>query len=133
AGRMIAVCFWIISRMSCGVDISADEEDTRTLKSAAIFACACATSSGLPNPLRTMSEPAAASARAMPSPIPLVEPVTSDTLPASVGPAATFSGLMATFMAPQPPGWDMMNCLDLARQFAGPEPRNANADWLTGL
>src|SRR5262249_61223074 len=53
-----------------------------------------------------MSEPAAASARAMPSPIPLVEPVTSDTLPASVGPAATFSGLMATFMAPQPPGRD---------------------------
>src|SRR6516225_6263601 len=96
----------IISRMACGFDISADEYDTRTLKSAAIFACACATSSGLPNPLRTMSEPAAASARAMPSPIPLVEPVTSDSLPASVGPAATFSGLMATFMAPQPSGWD---------------------------
>jgi len=75
------------------------------LKSAAIFACACATSSGLPNPLRTMSEPAAASARAMPSPIPLVEPVTSESLPASVGPAATFCGLMATFMA-QPPPWD---------------------------
>jgi hypothetical protein len=26
----------------------------------------------------------------------------------------------------------MMICLDLARQFAGTEQRNANADWLTG-
>src|SRR5262249_52666989 len=52
-----------------------------------------------------MSEPAAARAHAMPSPIPLVEPVTSDSLPASVCPAVTFSGLMAMFMA-QPPHWN---------------------------
>ena len=101
------------------------------MKSAAIFACPRATSSGLPNPLRTMLEPAAASARAMPSPIPLVEPVTSDTLSASVGPSVTFSGLMATFMA-RNLRVGMMICPDLARQFAGPEQRNANADWLTG-
>src|SRR5262245_3295908 len=46
-----------------------------------------------------MSDPAAASARAMPSPIPLVEPVTSDTLSARVPAALRFSGLTATFMA----------------------------------
>ena len=102
------------------------------MKSAAIFVCACATSSGLPNPLRTMSEPAAASARAMPSPIPLVEPVTSDSLPASVCPAVTFSGLMATFMARSLLVGMMMSCPDLARQSAGTEQHNANADWLTG-
>jgi len=78
-----------------------------------------------------MLEPAAASARAMPSPIPLVEPVTSDTLPASVGPVVTFSALMATFMA-RSLLIGMMICLDLARQCAGPEQRSANADWLTG-
>src|SRR5262249_4911475 len=50
-------------------------------------------------PLRTISEPAAASARAMPSPIPLVEPVTSDTLPSRALRVLLFSGLMAMFMA----------------------------------
>ncbi len=40
-------------------------------------------SSASPKPLSTTAEPAAASARAMPSPMPLVEPVTSETLPAS--------------------------------------------------
>jgi hypothetical protein len=66
---------------AAGFDMSAGEKVTRTLKSAAIFAGTSATSSGLPKPLRTISEPAAAKARAVPKPIPLVEPVTSDTLP----------------------------------------------------
>jgi hypothetical protein len=91
--------FSIISRMSAGFDMSAGEYDTRTLKSEAIFACASATSSGLPKPLRTISDPAAAKARAMPRPIPLVDPVTSDTLPASASRTLIFSGLMAMVMA----------------------------------
>ena len=44
---------------------------------------AAAMSSGVPKPLSTISAPAAASARAMPRPMPLVEPVTSATLPSS--------------------------------------------------
>jgi hypothetical protein len=40
-------------------------------------------SSALPKPLSTIAEPALASARAMPSPMPLVEPVRSETRPAS--------------------------------------------------
>jgi hypothetical protein len=89
--------FSIISRIAAGFDMSAGEKVTRTLKSTAIFACTSATSSGLPKPLRTISEPAAAKARAMAKPIPLVEPVTSDTLPASTSRLLMFSGLMAMF------------------------------------
>jgi hypothetical protein len=91
--------FSIISRIAAGFDMSAGEKDTRTLNSEAIFVCTSATSSGLPKPLRTISESAAAKARAMPSPMPLVEPVTSDTLPASASRLLRFSGLMAMFMA----------------------------------
>src|SRR5712691_8141907 len=46
-----------------------------------------------------MSEPAAARARAIPRPIPLVEPVISDTLPARNRWLLIFPGLMAMFMA----------------------------------
>src|SRR5262245_35923254 len=95
--------FSIISRIAAGFDMSAGEYDTRTLNSAATFACTSAISSGLPKPLRTISEPAAAKARAMPRPIPLVEPVTSDTLPARAAPGLTIaSGLMAMFMGRAP-------------------------------
>ena len=38
-----------------------------------------------PNPFSMMSQPSAASAVAMPSPIPLVEPVTIAILPLSIG------------------------------------------------
>jgi len=99
--NICSVCS-IISRIAAGFDISAGENDTRTLKSEAILACTSAISSGLPKPLRTISEPAAAKALAMPRPIPLVDPVTSDTLPASTSRAATFSGLMAMFMVRAP-------------------------------
>ena len=96
------IVFSIISRIAVGLDMSAGEKVTRTLKSAAIFACTSATSSGLPKPLRTISEPAAAKARAMPKPIPLVDPVTSDTLPASASRLSVFSGLTAMFMTTLP-------------------------------
>jgi hypothetical protein len=63
----------------------------------------------------------------MPRPIPLVEPVTSDTFPASSPPLSIFSGLIAIFMA----------CLlfekDIAlsfRHFAPDKPSNTNAYWL---
>src|SRR6516164_5709145 len=102
--NICSVCS-IISRIAAGFDISAGENDTRTLKSEAILACTSAISSGLPKPLRTISEPAAAKALAMPRPIPLVDPVTSDTLPASTSRAAMFSGLMAMFMARSYSGW----------------------------
>src|SRR5436305_1461160 len=94
--------FSIISPIAAGLDMSADEKVTRTLKSAAILACTSATSSGLPKPLRTISEPAAAKARAMPKPIPLVDPVISDTLPASASRLLIFSGLTAMFMMTLP-------------------------------
>ena len=55
-------------------------------------------SSGLPKPLSTIAEPAAASARAMPSPMPLVEPVTSDTLPSSDGRADAAASGACMFM-----------------------------------
>jgi hypothetical protein len=41
-----------------------------------------AISPALPKPFSTTTDPASASARAMPSPMPLVEPVISETLPA---------------------------------------------------
>src|SRR6266566_7036536 len=94
--------FSIISRIATGFDMSAGEKDTRTLKSEAIFACTSATSSGLPKPLRTISEPEAAKARAMPKPIPLVDLVTSDTLPASASLLLIFSGSTAMFMTTLP-------------------------------
>jgi hypothetical protein len=53
----------------------------------------------LPKLLRTISELSAAKARAMPKPIPLVDPVTSDTFPASTSRLLIFSGLMVMFMA----------------------------------
>ena len=42
-----------------------------------------AISAATPKPFSTTAEPACASARAIPSPMPLVEPVTSETLPVS--------------------------------------------------
>src|SRR6516165_10324872 len=97
-----ASVFSIISRIDAGFDISAGECNTRTLNSDAIWACASAILSGVPKPLRTISDPAAASARAMPRPIPLVDPVTSETRPQSARAAAMLSDLMATFMIGAP-------------------------------
>ena len=59
-------------------------------------------SSGLPKPLSTTAEPCAASARAMPSPMPLVEPVTSETLPSSDRVASIMRAGVAMFMAALP-------------------------------
>src|SRR5215207_5029457 len=52
-----------------------------------------------PSPFSTTAEPASASAQAIPSPMPLVEPVTSETLPASGRAAATPCVLSWIFMA----------------------------------
>src|SRR6266508_5352083 len=65
-------------------------------------ACVAFISSGLPKPFRTTGEPAAARARAIPSPIPLVEPVTKDTLSLSGLAVETPRSLMAIFMAGTP-------------------------------
>ena len=97
AGR-IQVCS-IISRIDSGLDMSAPEYDTSTLNSAAISACARVISSALPKPLSTIRDPAPASARAMPRPMPLVEPVTSETFPISACPLEGVGCLMAMFMA----------------------------------
>jgi len=50
-------------------------------------------------PISTTSEPARASARAMPRPMPLVDPVTSDTFPASVRAAPISLCITGMFMA----------------------------------
>lgn len=119
--------FSIISLIAAGFDMSAGEKVTRTLKSAAIFACTSATSSGLPKPLRTISEPAAAKARAMPKPIPLVDPVISDTLPVSASRLLIFSGLTVMFMTTLLL-WRML--LLSCDQSAGGKACNTNAYWL---
>src|SRR5215211_7049785 len=69
-----------------------------------------------------MSAPAAAKARAMPRPMPLVEPVTSATLPARAARVLIFSGLTAMFMS-------KASSLS-GSQCAGAGRTNANADWL---
>ena len=84
--------------------------------------------SGLPKPLRTISEPAAANARAMPRPMPLVEPVTSAVRPANVFLVVKASDLIAMFMA-------VASCLRANAGFPWLAPwpgrgRTANADWL---
>jgi len=56
-------------------------------------------SPGFPKPFRTIEAPSAASARAIPSPIPLVEPVTTATLPCNGRMAARSSGATFMFMA----------------------------------
>jgi hypothetical protein len=74
-----------------------------------------------------ISDPAAASAQAMPRPIPLVDPVTSETRPAS-GPAATMVfDLTGTFMIWAPDGIVSFRCAaaECAMDF-----RKTNADWL---
>src|SRR4051812_10569279 len=95
--------------------MSAGENDTSTLNSADMDACIEAISSVLPKPLSTMLEPAAAKARAMPSPIPLVDPVTIDTLPASARTVLSVGCLTATVMGELPcnshqqrEGWCLM-------------------------
>jgi hypothetical protein len=88
----------IILRIDTGFAISVAEYSTRTLNSDAIWAWASAMLSGVPKPLRTISDPAAASARAMPRPMPLVDPVTSETRPASARTAVMVSDLIGTFM-----------------------------------
>jgi hypothetical protein len=56
-------------------------------------------SSGFHNPLMTNDAPASAKARAMPRPIPLVEPVTTATFPRSVPADVVGDGLSWMFMA----------------------------------
>jgi hypothetical protein len=60
---------------------SPPSNSTRTPYSSAMPARSRSMSAASPNPFRTMSLPREASARAMPSPMPLVEPVTSASLP----------------------------------------------------
>jgi hypothetical protein len=80
----------IISAIESGLDMSAPEYCTATPNSSASSTFVAEISSGLPKPLSTTADPAAASARAMPRPIPLVEPVIRETRPAS-GRAAVIS------------------------------------------
>ena len=78
--------------------MSAGEWTTSTRNSEIILARVSTISSGLPKPLSTIADPAAASARAMPSPMPLVDPVTSDTLPSSEGVADVAASGACMFM-----------------------------------
>ena len=87
-----------ISAIDWGFDMSAVESATGTPKSDPMADWVASISSGLPKPLRTTAEPAAASARAIPRPMPLVEPVTKDTLSLSGCAAATPRSVMAMFM-----------------------------------
>src|SRR6516162_6677573 len=117
-----------MSRIDVGFDMSAGECSTRTLNSDAIWACASAMFSDEPKPLRMISDPAAASARAMPRPIPLVDPVTSETRPPSARAAAVMVfDLMGTFMIQAPDGIVSFRCAaaECAMAF-----RKTNADWL---
>jgi hypothetical protein len=88
----------IISAIDAGLDMSAAEYCTVTPNSSASLAWVAVISSGFPKPLSTTADPAAASARAMPSPIPLVEPVISDTRPASGRATANSSRVRGLFM-----------------------------------
>src|SRR5581483_5631695 len=81
---------------------SAGEKHALTPNSAAICSRTLSISRAAPRPFRTTSAPARASAWAMPSPMPLVEPVTSATLPARTRPAGVVSSLIGTFMANAP-------------------------------
>ena len=73
----------IISAIASGFVMSAAEYPTSTPNSLAIWSLVLATSLATPKPFSTTADPASASARAMPSPMPLVDPVTSEILPAS--------------------------------------------------
>src|SRR4051794_38007988 len=78
----------IIAEIAAGSDMSALEQLVGTANSRAMPCSVAATSSGGPKPFSTMVAPAAARLRAMPRPIPLVEPVTSATRPAKSRAAA---------------------------------------------
>ena len=65
--------------------MSAGEYVAATPKSTSNEVRTSAISASVPNPFRTMADPASARARAMPKPIPLVEPVTRETFLARVG------------------------------------------------
>src|SRR5436190_16055366 len=67
-------------------------------KSPAICSRVLIISAATPRPLSTTADPASASARAMPRPIPLVDPVTRETLPASGRVAAAPCVLTWMFM-----------------------------------
>src|SRR4029077_3991732 len=89
----------IISAIDAGFDMSAPEYCTVTPNSSASFAWVDEIASGLPKPLGTTAELAAASAQAMPSPIPLVEPVIRDTRPASWRAVASSCWVSGLFIA----------------------------------
>jgi len=88
----------IISAIDAGLDMSAAEYCTVTPNSSASLAWVAVISSGFPKPLSTTADPAAARARAMPRPIPLVEPVISDTRPESGRAAASSLSVRGLFM-----------------------------------
>ena len=127
----LAIAVSIISAMEAGFDMSAPEYSTLTPKSA-IARLAAAISSGLPKPFRMTEEPAPASARAMPSPMPLVEPVTNDTFPlsdcATVGERSIVAISMARGLLGRdaPPGVGRLLKADHAREGACA----GNALWL---
>ena len=113
----------IIAAIASRFDMSAAECTARTLKSRTRSTVVLAMSSGLPKPLSTIAAPCAASARAMPRPMPLVEPVTSATLPSSERDASIVRDGVAMFMAAsQGRAFRPANCRI--------RPRGGNADWL---
>src|SRR5215216_4183782 len=70
--------------ISAGFAMSAELKLVLTPNSLAICARVLAIAGASPKPFNMTSQPACASARAMPRPIPLVEPVTIATLPVSI-------------------------------------------------
>src|ERR1043166_8194250 len=73
----------IISAIASGFVMSAAEYDTSTPNSSEIFCLILSIADPVPRPFSTTVEPACVKALAMPSPMPLVDPVTSDILPVS--------------------------------------------------
>src|SRR4051812_46161188 len=73
-----------ISATSLGFDMSAGECTALTLNPLSMPARSFSISAGVPMPLSTMLAPSAAKARAIASPMPLVDPVTTAVLPVKV-------------------------------------------------
>jgi hypothetical protein len=88
----------IISAIELGLVMSAGEKLAFTPNSATICSRVRSISAARPRPFSTTSAPAAASARAIPRPMPLVDPVISATLPARTR-AADACGLTDIFTA----------------------------------
>src|SRR4051794_26244676 len=73
-----------ISATSAGLVMSAGECTALTLNSLSMLARSFSMSAGAPMPLSTILAPSAAKARAIASPMPLVDPVTTAVLPVKV-------------------------------------------------